>query len=304
MSEQTLTVGPQGSGLRADKFLSQEFPEVSRTRLQKFFDNGQVSIDGELIDKSYKLSVNETIEFPHPKALEYELDPRAVKFDILYEDKSLLAINKAPGIAVHPVSAQDTQTTIAHGILHYLGQKASKIGPPERPCIVHRLDKETSGVLLIAKTQSAFDALKEIFAMRKIHKEYLAVVRGCPDLLAGSIVAPIGRSPRNPLKRVIIDSGKESRTDWDRLAVDEKNKIALLKCELHTGRTHQARVHLSHLGHPVLGDSSYGYRGTYKGRILLHAHRVKLPHPITAKILTIEAPVPADMRKFKSLFKK
>jgi 23S rRNA pseudouridine1911/1915/1917 synthase len=300
----SLTVAPENNNLRADKLLALAYPEVSRTRLQKFFENEQVLVDGEPIAKSQILEAGKILEFPHPDTLFKPLEPRKINFDVLYEDKTLLAINKPVGIAVHPVSMDDEQTTIAHGILHYLGEKARKIGPADRPCIVHRLDKETSGVLLIAKTQKSFEALKEMFAARKIKKEYLAIVRGCPDLLAGTIDAPIGRSPRNPMKMIITDSGKPSRTDWQRVSVDPVGKVSLLRCFLHSGRTHQARVHLSHLGHPVLGVGSYGYRGTYDGRILLHAHRVTLEHPFLNKKLVIEAPIPKDMKAWKELFAK
>lgn len=288
-------------GQRADRILAKLYPDISRTKLQKLFDNEEVTVDGEPISKSTVVKADEILQFPHPHTLSRPLKPTKVPFDVLFEDKSLIIINKQPGIAVHPVSADDEQVTIAHGVAHLLKGKAP--GPIDRPGIVHRLDKETSGVLIMAKTEKAFEKMKAIFADREIEKEYLAVVRGCPDLLAGSITAPIGRSPRNPMKMVIIDSGRESRTDWERVAVDEKAKIALLKCELHTGRTHQARVHLQHLGHPVLGDTSYGYRGNYKGRILLHAHRVRFAHPTTGKKMEIEAPLPKDMKAFKTLFK-
>lgn len=300
----SLVVEQNQANLRADKILALAYPELSRTRLQKFFENEQVLLEGEPISKSQLLPAGALIEFPHPDTLIKPLQPRKMNFDILYEDKTLLVINKPAGIAVHPVSLDDEQITVAHGILAYLGEKARKIGPEDRPCIVHRLDKDTTGVLLIAKTLKCFEALKEIFASRQIQKEYLAIVRGCPDLLAGSIDAPIGRSPRNPLKMCIVESGKPSRTDWERVAIDEKNNVALIRLHLYTGRTHQARVHLSHLGYPVLGDSSYGYRGSYTGRPLLHANCVILEHPMTGKHLRIPAPLPKDMREWKGLFEK
>jgi 23S rRNA pseudouridine1911/1915/1917 synthase len=300
----SITVSPEQKDLRADKIIALAFPAVSRTKLQKLFENEQVMLEGDPIPKSHTATPGEVFEFPHPDTLSRPLDARKVPFNVLYEDKTILAINKAPGIAVHPVSQDDEQTTIAHGILAYLGEKSRKIGTPDRPCIVHRLDKETTGVLLIAKTEKSFQALKEIFAKRQIQKEYLAIVRGCPDLLAGSVNEPIGRSPRNPMRMCISEGGKEARTDWDRLALDEEHGIALLKCHLHTGRTHQARVHLSHLGYPVLGDTSYGYRGTYDGRILLHAHKAIFEHPFLNKKMEIVAPIPKDMKVFKNLFDK
>ena len=222
----SLTVAPDQVGLRADKLISLAHPEVSRTRLQKLFELGQVLIDGEPIVKSHTLAAGEIVEFPHPDTLLRPLEPRKMNFDVLYEDKTLLAINKPMGIAVHPVSLDDKQTTIAHGILAYLGEKARQVGEEGRFCIVHRLDKETSGVLLIAKTQKSFEALKELFANRQIKKEYLAIVRGCPDLLAGTVDAPIGRSQRNPLKMIITDGGKPSRTDWERVCMDPAGKVS------------------------------------------------------------------------------
>jgi len=290
--------------MRADKFLVENFPDVSRTKLQKLFERNQVWVDEEPIKKNYALSVGEEVEFEHPDTLFKPIEAREVDFDVIYEDEHFFAINKTPGLTVHPVSIDDEQTTIANGVLAKLGESAREIGPSDRPCIVHRLDKDTSGVLLIAKTVKAFDGLKEIFANRQIEKEYLAIVKDVPDLLAGSCIEPIMRNPRNPLKMVIAEEGygKEARTDWERVSIDEAENVGLVRCFLHTGRTHQARVHMAYLEHPVLGDRMYGYQGSYDGRPLLHAHRVALPHPITGKPVEIVAPVPADMLAFEKLW--
>ncbi len=297
----TLTVSETHAGLRADKILALTHPELSRTSLQKLFESESVLVAGEPIEKNEILRAGEILEYPSPTVLQKPLEAREVPFDILYEDKNLFVINKPAGIAVHPVSSGDNQTTIAHGVLAYLGEAARKVGPPERPCIVHRLDKDTTGALLLAKTPRAFEALKKLFAARAVHKEYLAVVRGVPELLAGSITEAIGRSPRHPLRMCVREDGRESRTDWERLSVSPKGDFTVLRCILHTGRTHQARVHLAQLGHPVLGDASYGYKGTYQGRTLLHAHRLSFAHPMTGKTLSVEAPPPADMQGFLHL---
>lgn len=306
MSTVTLVVGLEHKGMRADKFLVENFPDVSRSKLQKLFEREQVWVDEEIVKKNYALSVGEEVEFEHPDSLFKDIEAKPVDFDILYEDEHFFAINKQPGLTIHPVSMDDEQTTVANGVLAKLGDGVRGIGPSDRPCIVHRLDKDTSGVLLIAKTQEAFDSLKEIFANRKIEKEYLAVVKDTPDLLAGSCIEPIMRNPRNPLKMVVAEEGygKEARTDWERVAIDEEAKIGLVRCFLHTGRTHQARVHMAFLEHPVLGDRMYGYQGLFAGRTLLHAHRVALPHPVTGEPVEIIAPVPADMLAFEKLWEK
>jgi len=217
--------------------------------------------------------------------------------DILYEDTSILVLNKQAGRVVHP-GAGTGEDTLVHGILYHCRGSLSGIGGVERPGIVHRLDKETSGVLIVAKTDGAFQSLAEQFSERSIQKFYTALVRGVPDPARGAVDEPIGRHPVHRTRMSCRPDGRPSRTDYE---VARQWRIASqLDLRIHTGRTHQIRVHMKHLGHPLLGDSLYGYRQrdcpVDVPRIMLHARRLVFQHPETGKQMVVEAPVPADFQ--------
>jgi 23S rRNA pseudouridine1911/1915/1917 synthase len=217
--------------------------------------------------------------------------------DILHEDEDLLVLNKSAGRVVHP-GAGTGEDTLVHGILHHCQGRLSGIGGKERPGIVHRLDKETSGLLLVAKSDTAFQSLAEQFASRTIRKFYTALVRGIPDPVEGSIEEPIGRHPVHRLRMTVRAEGRDARTDFQ--VIRQWELASMVRLRIHTGRTHQIRVHMKHLDHPVLGDKLYGYKPPAKTgfpevpRVMLHAARLEFGHPVSGQPFKMEVPLPED----------
>lgn len=308
MSEvQTYTVPGVSWMARADKALASAFPEHSRVAFHRAFDAGRVSLRGAPIRRSATVHSGDVLSFSFPDVIASELKPVSIKLSVLFEDRSMLAINKPSGMVVHP-GAGTTEDTLVHALLAHCKGSLSGVGGVERPGIVHRLDRETSGVMVVAKTDAAHRSLAAQFAERTVVKEYLALVSGVPRLMSGSIRKPIGRNSRHRHKMAAVEEGlgREAWTDWE-LVEHYGDLAALVTCTLHTGRTHQIRVHLSSLGHPLLGDPTYGYKVNAKlklapTRVMLHSSRIVLAHPVTGKALELKAPLPADFRaQVKSL---
>ena len=287
---------------RADKALAMAFPEHSRVAFQRSFDAGLVKLRGKPLERSASVHAGDVLEFSFADVVSAELRAVKIKLDVLFEDKSLLAINKPAGMVVHP-GAGTREDTLVHALLAHCAGSLSGIGGVERPGIVHRLDRETSGVIIVAKTDQAHRELAKQFAERTVMKEYVALVSGVPRLMSGSVQKAIGRNPRHRHKMAVVEEalgGRASWTDWN-LVEKYGDLAALLKCTLHTGRTHQIRVHLSSIGHPLLGDSAYGWKANTRmkrdpGRVMLHAARLSVVHPKTGKTLNLEAPLPADFK--------
>jgi 23S rRNA pseudouridine1911/1915/1917 synthase len=285
---------------RADKLLVAGFPSFSRADLHRAFEAGLVVANKAELKKNAKLSEGTEIVFSMPEVRASELKAVDISLQILHEDKHLLVIDKASGMVVHP-GAGTSEDTLVHALLHYCKGQLSGIGGVERPGIVHRLDRETSGVIVVAKDDQTHRGLAEGFAQRTFKKEYLALVARVPELLCGSIKKSITRNAQQRHKMAVtynVEDGKSARTDWE---VVEKfgNSYALFRCEIHTGRTHQIRVHLSSEKHPLLGDAVYGFRPDHRfsippKRVMLHAERLQLTHPITGILHDFRAPVPDD----------
>jgi 23S rRNA pseudouridine1911/1915/1917 synthase len=218
---------------------------------------------------------------------------------VLFEDDHLLAIDKPSGLVVHP-GAGTTEPTLVHALLHYCAGALPTGSGTERPGIVHRLDKETSGVLVVAKTDAAWKGLAEAFQERRTIKHYLAFARGVPSTVRGSIDAPIGRHPSRRTSMTVRDDGRSARTDWEAEAVFGE-LATRLRLRIHTGRTHQIRVHAKHIGHPLLGDPLYGgptqLRDVTLPRVCLHAQSLQIDHPVTGAALQFEAPLPEDLQQ-------
>ncbi len=289
---------PEGiRGLRADKALALAFPEHSRTALQRAFDQGRVLLRGVVIKRDQAVVGGDTLEFSFPAVVPAELKAVDIPLDVIFEDKHMLALNKAAGMVVHPGAATG-EDTLVHALLGHCADSLSGIGGVERPGIVHRLDKETTGVMVVAKTDKAHRALAEQFATRSLKKFYVALVAGVPQLLSGTIDHAIARHPTHRHRMTIGESGRAARTSWDR--VEAFGDIgALMRCQIFTGRTHQIRVHLKSLGHPILGDELYGWKPDARlakqpERVMLHAEHLVLTHPITGKQMDLRAPLPAD----------
>ena len=277
--------------IRLDKFLSLN-SSFTRNKVTQYINLGKVKVNGIIIKKAANLiKFRDEIEIDESEhqnkknslSPEYELN-------IKYEDDDLLVISKDSGIVVHP--SQNTKSTTLVDILLNLYPKIKKIGETSRPGIVHRLDKGTSGLLVIAKNNSILVSLKDQFKKREVIKEYLAIVNGNTKE-KGIINAPIGRHPKDRKKRALISSGKEAITKYEKII--NENGLSLLKVKIQTGRTHQIRVHLSSIGHPIYGDKMYSKKfKSNNSRILLHSHRLKFKHPIKNKFIDIKDDIPKE----------
>jgi len=312
-----ITVPAEIVPARADKVLAALLPEFSRARLQCLFDEGRVrlitgsGVNGDVnsvapapvvLSRRNPLSGGARVLLDAPASPPSQLAPAAgIPLVALYEDEHLLVVNKPAGVVTHPGAGTGDDTLVHAALAHTLGALAGA-GGDLRPGVVHRLDKGTSGVILLAKTDAAYHALVRQFAGREPDKQYVALVAGRPALLSGSVREPIGRHRTNRVRMAVRDDGKPARTDW---AVEERfgEVAARVRCWLFTGRTHQIRVHMAHLGHPLLGDETYGRGAGSAGglldglpvdRVMLHAERIALAHPVTGAPLLIVAPVPAD----------
>jgi len=294
------TVPPGVRRARADKILSAAFSEHSRVAFQRAFDAGRVHLAGKPVTRDSAVSDGDVLEFSFPDVMPMDLTPADIPLDVVFEDKHLLALNKASGMVVHPGAATGGDTLV-HALLAHCQGGLSGIGGVERPGIVHRLDRETSGLILVAKTDAAHRGLSEQFSDRSLQKEYLALVAGTPELLSGSVKKAIGRNKQHRHKMAVVDEdegGRDAHTDWE--VVESFGDVAtLVRCAIHTGRTHQIRVHLKWLGHLLLGDVTYGWKPDARltlqpGRVMLHAEHLIFTHPVTGKTLDLRAPLPAD----------
>ena len=287
--------------VRADKVLADFFTDWSRGQLQSVFEAGKVTLLGRAIKKNTKISSGDLIELMLPQIPATELQPAAIPLDILFEDEHIVCINKSSGMVTHPGSGTNDDTVV-HALLHHTRGTLSMAGGKERPGVVHRLDKETSGVMVFAKTDAAYVRLVKTFSERQATKIYWALCLGAPPLESGTIKKPIVRNPANRTKMCVSDAGKFAHTDW-RVLERFGREYALLRCHIHTGRTHQIRVHLSDLKYPIVGDTTYGYRPpanrrVLPERVLLHAIHLQLEHPlVSGLILNLEAPLPHDFEQ-------
>ncbi len=290
----------ESSDTRLDTFLAKQYPRFSRTYFQWLIEQGAVSVNGERVKKRTKLVAGDTIEVHFLLTEALSLEPEDIPLDILYEDDHFLAINKPSGMVVHPAAGNWTKTFV-NALIFYC--KSLPRHDAIRPGIVHRLDKETSGVLLGAKTVEMHQALTELFSSRKIKKSYTAICLGKP--IGGSINAPIARHPtQRKLMAVVPETGKHARTDFTVLASSEA--LSLLDVDLITGRTHQIRVHLKHIGYPLLGDTLYGQKSANErfgaNRQMLHCSTLRFQHPLTGQNLVIEAPLPQDFKHYTTRY--
>ncbi len=288
-------VEAQEQDMRLDKLLSIRFENLSRTYFQWLISEGYVSLNGIVVKKSAKLQEGDEIEVQFIPTQELDLVAEDIPLDIIFEDEHMIAINKPAGLVVHPGPGNWKGTFVNALLFHCTTlEKTNDL----RPGIVHRLDKETSGVLVAAKTHEMHGLLSALFAERKVEKHYLAICLGVPK--AQIVDAPIGRHPtQRKLMTVVETGGKLARTHIDVVATN--GTLSLLDVNLETGRTHQIRVHLKYINHPLLGDEIYGKKLYGASRQLLHAHTIAFCHPITQENLVIKAPVAQDMAHFITL---
>jgi 23S rRNA pseudouridine1911/1915/1917 synthase len=284
---------------RLDVWLTNQLPEFSRARLQKLIAQGQIQVAQRICtDKQYRLKSGDRVCVSIPPPDRLELIPEAMPLDILYEDEQLLIIDKPAGMVVHPSAGHDTGTLV-HALLAHC--PLSSIGGVQRPGIVHRLDKDTTGAIVVAKTDFAHQHLQQQLQAKTARRVYLGVVYGAPKTDSGTIDLPIGRHPVDRQKQAIVAidrGGKAAVTHWQ---MQERFKgFSLIEFRLETGRTHQIRVHTTQMGHPVVGDPVYGAGRASVGVKLpgqsLHARQLELIHPVTGELISVTAPLPERLR--------
>ena len=296
--------------VRLDQFLASQLPEYSRAYLQKLVKSGTVKLDGNVFSLNKTLLPGKgiiTVELPE---IQSNNEPVAeyFAFDLLYEDSVMAIINKPAGVVVHPAPGNPDGTVVNALLSRYPELRSAELPDGSRPGIVHRLDKDTSGCLAVARTPEAQAKLCEAFAARETGKIYLALTAGVPMQKSGRIENLIGRHVVNRQKMAVVErNGKIAISEYEVMAEGRINNIktALVKVRIYTGRTHQIRVHLASLGCPVLGDELYGGSRVCPGipRQMLHAWKLKLPHPVTGEIIKVQAPIPEDIECFYKLMK-
>ena len=299
-------VQPEAAGQRLDAFLAGQRPEHSRARWQQLIRAGHVRVGGQPCKASHAVRAGEVIEFEIPPPAPVELRPQEIPLNILFEDADVIVINKPPDLVVHP-AAGHAEGTLVNALLHHCADLAG-IGGEQRPGIVHRLDMDTSGVLVVAKSEQAMAGLTHQFKNHLVHKEYMALVWGVVEPRTGHIETLIGRSTHDRKKMSTKpEQGRLAQTDYE--VLEQFADAAILRVRIHTGRTHKIRVHLAHIGHPVIGDTLYGRARKADlpapaDRQMLHAHQLAFEHPRTGQPLSFTAPVPEDFRTLWRAFRE
>lgn len=294
------------AGWRLDRALADAVPALSRERLKALIRSGAVETAGTPVrDPALKVRGEETLRVAVPEPEPAHNEPQDIPLNIAFEDDHLLVVDKPAGLVVHP-AAGNFDGTLVNALLHHCGGTLSGIGGVARPGIVHRIDKNTSGLLVVAKNDVAHEGLARQFAAHSVERRYLAIVNGVPIGAQGTVDAPLARSSVNRKKIAVVEEGRGKRavTHWRRLNV--LRDTALVECRLETGRTHQVRVHMASIGHPLVGDPVYGRSGRVHGKLLnelqferqaLHAAELGFTHPVTKDRLSFSSPMPADMQE-------
>jgi 23S rRNA pseudouridine1911/1915/1917 synthase len=312
----TLQVGTSIKERRLDKYLHGRFSNFSRVMLQNIIKHGAVKVNGKIAKPSFKLNPGDKIELILPEPPSKEIPPENIPLDIIYEDSDLIVLNKPPDMIVHPARG-NTHGTLVNALAYHYDKLSSGLGE-FRPGIVHRLDKNTTGVMVVTKNDTAQWKVAKQFERRQIKKTYLAVVHGTPELTADRVKAPLGIHPKTREKYTIRpEIGKEAITFYE--VIESFRGFALLKLSPKTGRTHQIRVHLSSIKHPIVADDMYGGKAVYPwqlqdaepapqdpviNRVALHASTLEFKHPTTDEIVRFEAPLPEDMQNLLDMLRK
>jgi 23S rRNA pseudouridine1911/1915/1917 synthase len=312
----TFTVSSE-AGERLDRALASWLPDMTRSAIQRLIDEGNARVEGRGVKSGHKLRPGERVDVVVPRPRPTDLTPEPIPLDVVYEDEDVLVINKPKGLVVHPAPGH-AHGTLVHAVLAHAGEELSGIGGEERPGIVHRLDRDTSGLILVAKTDPAHESLQRQIGARTVERRYLAVVRGAPKFERAEVDACIGRHPTDRKRMAVLPSTAHPppRPALTELQVLERFPgFALLEARLQTGRTHQIRVHCAYIGHPIVGDPLYGPRlkdphippavrraiEALEGQAL-HAYRLSFDHPRTGQRLTFTAPPPADTQAVLDAF--
>ena len=285
---------------RLDKYLSTTSKLLTRSQAKKLIKSGHIHVNEQVVDPSYELKKGDSIKIEIPAPKPTEILPEDIPLNVIFEDSDLLVVDKEAGMVVHPTMDYPTGTLVNALLYHLRNKKLPEGSESLRPGIVHRLDKDTSGLLVIAKNQETLEKLKKQFKERRVEKKYLALVAGKLEPKSGKINKPIGRHPKNRKKFTAVATGKESETYY-RVEEYLGDKFSLVEVEPKTGRTHQIRVHLSSIGHPIVGDTLYG--GKAAPRMFLHAASLEFVHPQEKKKLTFESNLPAKLQEMLAKYK-
>lgn len=299
-------VGEDEAGRRLDIFLARSLSDYSRTRLKRFIEEGRVLVNGERVKPRHALSSGDRVGITIPPPSNFSPAPEPIPLNVIFEDDSIIVINKSPGLLVHPVRAGQGGTLV-NALLHHC-RGLSRGSGILRPGIVHRLDRNTSGVMVAAKNDRAHAELVRQFKDRSVDKEYFAIVRGNPSRNQGQLTYPIGRANRKKIKMVVrYTDGRKAHTEYE--VLERFEACSLIRLVIKTGRTHQIRVHLSRLGCRVLGDKTYGPKINRKqnaprpSRQMLHSHRLRIAHPETCEPMEFIAPIPGDMNEVLAILR-
>ena len=293
MDENFICITAEESGERIDALLARALPSLSRSQVQKLLEQGMVTLNGRGLKKNFRCSTGETYEVVLPEPDDLPLIPQNIPLDVVYEDGDLIVVNKPRGLVVHPAPGHP-DGTLVNALLWHCGDSLSGIGGQRRPGIVHRIDKDTSGLLIVAKNDFAHQALSAQLADHSLCREYEAVVRGNFKQDSGTVDKPIGRHPIDRKRMAVTEkNSKPAVTHWQLLT--SYRGYSHILCRLETGRTHQIRVHMASIGHPLLGDFTYGAPSPEKGLEgqCLHARRLRFVHPRTGEHVLLETELPA-----------
>jgi 23S rRNA pseudouridine1911/1915/1917 synthase len=309
---QLLTVGAEAAGARLDAFVAGQLHDISRTRIQRAIEDGDVLVNEHAAKSSYRVRAGDQIEIDLPEPPPVELRPEAIPLNVVYEDDDLIVVDKPAGLVVHPGAGQEAGT-LANALVYHFNELSGAAGRI-RPGIVHRIDKETSGLLVVAKNDVTHERLSEQFRNREVFKLYVALVYGRLSDSRGEIEAHLGRSRHNRTRMAVLrgGAGRAAHTLFE--VAERYTEFTLLNVQIKTGRTHQIRVHLAHIGHPVVGDASYGggRDNTVRdaaikreirslGRHFLHSAQLAFAHPRTGHRLEFSSPLPPELRHFLAL---
>ena len=309
---QLLTVSQEAAGARLDAFVAGQLGDVSRTRVQRAIEDGDVLVNEHTAKSSYRVRSGDHIEIDLPEPPPVELRPEPIPLNIVYEDDDLIVVDKPAGLVVHPGAGQEAGT-LANALVYHFNELSGSAGRI-RPGIVHRIDKETSGLLVVAKNDAAHEKLSEQFRKREVFKLYVALVYGRVSQAQGEIEARLGRSPHNRTRMAVLRGGAGRAAHTVFQVAERYNEFTLLKVQIKTGRTHQIRVHMAHIGHPVVGDAAYGggretsvrdplikreIRGL--GRQFLHSAQLAFAHPRGGERLEFSSPLPPELVRFLAL---
>ncbi|WP_374553356.1 RluA family pseudouridine synthase [Sphingobium yanoikuyae] len=302
------TIGEAQAGLRLDRALAELLPDLSRERIKALIVEGQIVSGGRSLNPSMKVAVGQDYSITLPAPVALDAVAQDIPLDIVHEDADLIVVDKPAGLVVHP-AAGNLDGTLVNALLHHCDGQLSGIGGVARPGIVHRIDKDTSGLLVVAKSDKAHEGLARQFKDHSIDRLYAAIVYGIPTPGSGTVDAWIGRSDADRKKMAVHREGRGKHAVTHYRVMERLRGAAMVECRLETGRTHQVRVHMAHLGHPLIGDPAYGRdRKGFKSiletlgfkRQALHAKRLGFIHPVTEEPLAFDSPLPADMQELLS----